>query len=647
MRTVAARILTAGACLAWVARAAPIREAAIGLEPAASAALFTAAVLGAVIHHAVRRRGDRASLLRLLQIEGHLGGFLRRWGWALAILAFLLPLWRHTALKPTTFIAAYESLWGRIPFSDAESHVDGGMRLLAVGHMGPYSAKRPLPACLLSVRLAVTGRSLPAATSLQAALLGLAAWLTATALALRFGIWAGLGFFAVLLGLARDYIPTELTEPTGLLLASLALAVFIAPQARQRALTLAAALFVFAAALGARPGPQLLLPFLLLWAVFIAPRPRARALVACGLAVGLGILLPRALNRAYGTPESSFDTFSAWTLYGLTRNSNYTQAWSDFGIELRSIGNEHDVARFLYRKSLQQMRREPSTFLKALWTNGTRFLIHLPRDLCAVISPRLLVATPSFRFRRMPRETTWDNVTGGVLLGLALAGLVWHLVRTRDPGDRPFWLASFAGLALSAPFVYANAGFRTLTVGYPFLAAAVGVGLATTREPRSPSRRMELEARLVTAALLLGLGLVGTAVVGPPAAHWLCPRPDVVPTLSPTGSAGVVSLADSPTIRVIPSQRSLKSPEHPGAVIDRGTFLRWIAAAEVSPKAGFDQLRPPFVIFSGFDYLALRQRLFVAPPEILDAPAGWLRLDLQPVEGSVYLTGVTHWQSLR
>jgi hypothetical protein len=159
---------------------------------------------------------------------------------------------------------------------------------------------------------------------------------------------------------------------------------------------------------------------------------------------------------------------------------------------------------------------------------------------------------------------------------------------------------------------------------------------------------MEREARLVTAALLLGLCLVVAAVVGPAVAHRLCPRPDVAPPdLSSTGPAAVVSLADSPTIHVIPPQHSVTGPERPGAVIDRPTFLRWIEAAEVSPKAGFGQWRPPFVIFSGFDYVALRQRLFVAPPEILDAPAAWLRLDLQPVEGSVYLTEVTHWQPLR
>ncbi|HET8647871.1 MAG TPA: hypothetical protein VFO85_20405, partial [Vicinamibacteria bacterium] len=318
----------------------PLREAVVAVERLAAPALFAAALALALM------AALRPSRLRLLA-ELRTSRWLGRWGWVLAILLYLAPVWAHWSLRPPGAAAALGALLGHIPWSDVHQHYEGALRLLADGAFGPYSERRPLNAALLSVRLALTGGDLHAAIVLQAVLCALCAWLLARVVAMRRGLAASLAAFAVVLGLSRDFLPMAATEPLGIALACLALALLLAPMARRHLLWAGLGLLALDTALRARPGAQLMVPALMAWTVWTF-RARWRAALSVAAAVAIaGSLTTSAVNRFYGSGEATFTTYPAFTVYGLSRQSNWLQARADFGDALDRMGTEKEVARFL------------------------------------------------------------------------------------------------------------------------------------------------------------------------------------------------------------------------------------------------------------------------------------------------------------
>jgi len=609
----------------------PLREALVALEPLVAPALFLGALVLAAVdvvrpHHARRRR------------ELRIARWLGRWGWALAILLFLAPVWAHWALRPPGATAAFGALFGQIPWSDVNQHYEGALRLLGDGAFGPFSERRPLNAALLSVRLALTGGDLRAAIALQAALCGVCAWLLARAVALRHGLAASLGTFAVVLGLARDFVPTAATEPLGIALACLALGILLTEVARLQLGWAACGLLALDTALRARPGAQLLLPALMLWVLWVFRRRWLHALGAVAAVALVGSLSTTALNRLYGSGEATFTTYPAYTLYGLSRQSNWTQARADFGDALDGLGSEKQVARFLYGKALENVRRAPRPFFRALLRNLTRFTGKLPGNLARVVTWRPLFdadgGPPSGE--DLARDT---RMAAPLLLAGALA---WLAYLWRAPvQDRSFWLAAAAGLLCSVPFVYGDAGFRGLAPVYPFIAAALAVGLG-----RRPRREPGLNAqrRLVSGTAALAAGLLLLAVAGPAVARASARRP--APELLRQAEPGAVVIAPADATAVVVSGVR-RAPFARVPRIERREFLRMLEWAGLEPgqRAHLEGARAPFALVSAYDYRGRRQALLVAPADLLREGGAFLSVQVQPAPGSQFVD-VVAWRRL-
>ena len=191
----------------------PMRNALVGLDPGMPALLLLVAAAWAVVAR-LRPKATRSSELHLLRL-------LRRWGWLFAILLFVSPLLAHWSQQPTSRVAAFSAQLGHIPWFDARDHYEGALRVVTTGEFGAFSERRPANACWLAVLLAVAGWKLQMALLLQAALVGVLVWLACRAIAVRFGLAPSVAFFAVVLGLGRDYLPTPNTETLGIALSSL------------------------------------------------------------------------------------------------------------------------------------------------------------------------------------------------------------------------------------------------------------------------------------------------------------------------------------------------------------------------------------------------------------------------------------------
>jgi hypothetical protein len=645
------RLLAGAAVLLLVGLSPPLQMSLVELDPAFPAVLFALAVVGGGLAWALRARGERRAVRRLRRCEARGLRWLGRWAWVPAIILFVLPILSHWRLRPPSGVTAYAALVGYIPWGDAHGHFEGANQLLADGTFGAFSERRPMGAALLSVRLALVGGRLPIALIEQAVLLGLAALLAARAVGRRSGLFPALGFFAIVLGLSRDYLPTTLTEPLGLTLSCLGLALFVSIEARRSPALLAMGAFALFTALHARPGAQLLAPFAALWGVAVQRAVWRRSAALFALAAAASSLCPAALDALYGAGEASFTTYPAYTLYGLSRASNWRQAYVDFPQEIARMRNEKEVAPFLYARAFANLRERPLDFGRALVGNAARFLHKLPANLSRPVSLRWLLADAEDRVRAPPRERRWDLALGGPLLAGGVLAFASRMRRSRAREERLFWLAVGLGILLSVPFVYGDAGFRGLAAGYPFIALALAVGLGGRRDQWlvTPTGRMRRRQELRVAAAF-ALALVAVAFVGPALAHAYAGRLQPhLPADLPAGRELVVRLETSPTVLVTNFQREGLEGV-PSA--DRGDFLRLLSQAgieyqTVEEHGYLEQLRPPFALLSGYDFVSRRQKVMVAPPALLRERATFVKLWARPAGDSGFLLEVERWEPLR
>lgn len=632
--------LVGASILVLVWAAAPLRAGLVAVEPVVGPGLFTIGLVMGLGAALARRSGSTALRRRLRRIEGRVLRTSGRHGFWLAAGVFLLPLWSQWAAQPPGSVSAHSALFGVVPWGDASGHYEGGIRLLSEGEFLTYSARRPLHACWLAVRLALGGGSVPVALALQAMVLGLAAFLLSRSLALRLGAWPAVAAFGFVYGFARDYTPAVLTEPIGLTFACLAAAILLTNAARRNAVALAVGFLALDAALRARPGAQFVLPILALWAlVFFCGKRRVAFGVLAGIAL-FGSVYTTALNKLYSSGEATFTSHLAHTLYGLAHGSTYERAQEDLGVDANRA--ETEVAGGLWRRAFGQIAAQPSVFLGSLWHNESRFLSKAPVAVMRVVSPRWLYRPADERVKPTSEEIRRDKRWGGLVLLVAAFGALAYL-RRRPAGDGMFWLAVAAGLLASAPFIYSDTGFRALAPGYPFIAAFFALGAAATRRPRSLAASGEaIERRLVGASGALTAALLALTLVGPFIAHAAWPK-NTIPTATSSVDAGVVEMAMSPLVVV----RNPLEIETFGSMrtLDRPDFLRLVRFADLKGELDpLTQRRPPFVVMSAYDYANRRVRTLVAPIEMARSGSRRVSIEARPIPGNEALEEVISWE---
>jgi hypothetical protein len=374
--------------------------------------------------------------------------------------------------------------------------------------------------------------------------------------------------------------------------------------------------------------------------VAVHRRSWARASIAVVLAALVTLLHSRLLNGLYGAGEASATSYPALTLYGLAHHSNYDRAYQDLGAELQRFG-EKAGARYVYWRALEQILHEPGLFLSALRDNELEFLNKLFVNLTRAVSPRWLLTPADARIRPSGAEIAADRWQGGLPVLAAAVGVLVALWRRRRTSEAGFWLAALGGTALSAPFIFADAGFRGLAVAYPFLAAALGLGLTAGRE--SSVRSDAAERREVKSAAAAVLALLVLTLLAPRLLYALQARP------SPrqleglvAGETAVIDLWSAPRVLV-----TNRGETHPGVpTLRRPDFVRLLELAEFNDPVDLPSRRLPFAVLSAFDHVARRQRALIAAPRLLREEARFVRLRIEPVEGSLFFAEVLDFSPL-
>jgi hypothetical protein len=611
----------------------PLIECLVALEPVLPSLLFTLGLAGAAARWYTGLRRRRVTVRTLRRLESRAGRALEVWGWAPAIVLFLLPIFSHWSGRPPSGVTAFSALLGHIPWGDAQGHAEGGYRLLAEGEFGPYSERRPLNAAWLAVRLAACRGHLDCALLIQAAILGFSAYLLGNLVGARFGLWPALSSFGLLLGLARAHLPTADTEPLGETLGCCGLVLLLSLAARRRLAIYALGLFVFDAALQARPGPQLLLPLLVVFGVLRFKRRTLRATAALLAVAVSSSLLTRSLNALYGSGQASFITYPAYTLYGLTHGGNYKTAERDFSAEIGAAPSEHHVARLLYARAWKRFKDEPSILLESLGLNSLKFISKIPTNLGSIVNVRAICVPSEIRARPPEIERLYNRLLGLPPLFIVIVASLARLIRSRDRDGRRFWILMAAGMFGSVPFIYGDAGFRGLAAAYPLLAVGLCLGLSSRlgRELRRAAQESR-EVSATLAAAVLSLSLLFTALVGPMIAHHFWPRPGRrAPLKSGRDRTMIVSRETTTAVLVAHvRRRGLSVP-----TAEFGDFLRNLALADLGEDAAaFRDRHLPFSILSAYDFVSRTQQTVVAPLALLREKSGFIRLDVRPIQAS-------------
>ncbi|MBN2370122.1 MAG: hypothetical protein JXO72_06515 [Vicinamibacteria bacterium] len=622
--------------LLLVVASPPLLESLVALDPVLPSLLFTLGLLGAASRWHARTRRRHMASRALRRLEARAGRALGAWGWAPAILLFLLPIYSHWSGRPPSGVTAFSALLGRVPWGDAQGHAEGGYRLLAEGEFGPYSERRPLNASWLAVRLAACRGRLDHSLLAQAALFGFSAYLLCNLVGTRFGLSPALGSFGLLLGLARAHLPTADTEPLGETLGCFGLVLLLSFAARQRLSIYALGLFVVDAALQARPGPQLLLPLLIVFGVSRFKHQALRAAALLLAAAAASSILTQSLNSFYGSGQASFTTYPAYTFYGLTHGGNYKTAELDLAAEIGAAPSEHHVARLLYSRAWKRFMSEPLILFESLGRNSLRFILKIPTNLGSIVNLRAFVVQSDVRARPPEKERFYNRMLGLPPLLFACLALIARLIRSRDRDGRRFWTAVALGVLCSVPFVYGDAGFRGLAAAYPFLSVGLCLGLSHRlgREPRRTSTKSR-DAASVSVAIVLSLSLLFASLVGPMIAHRFWPRPDRRALAeSHPGTTMIVSRETTTSVLVANFRgRNLNVP-----VMELDDFLRVLALADLGESAAaFRDNRLPFAILSVYDFVSRAQQTVIAPLAVLHEEAGFIRLKVRPIQASAPL----------
>jgi len=392
---------------------------------------------------------------------------------------------------------------GLIPSSDADEWVAGGYRLLENSELSSGDQRRPLNAALHALRIFVTGGNLQDSIMLAALMAAICTLIAAIELGRTFG-WIGASvFFFMSFSVIREYLPLTMTEIHGYVLGALALALLLRAASVRSLGCFFVGLALLALALNARAGPYFVLPAILIWGVVNLESNRivsTKALILGLAGIVLGFLVPKIFLELWGSGENIQNANFAPTLYSMSVGSGrWDQAYLDFPREFfHKMQPEGDIwgkntASFLFQLALHNIWEKPLVFLS--YYAGQLF--YFPWVLVWVL---------------------------GVQPALGVPAAIWVSIRWREPLPQ-FFLMSFVGLFLSAPFIL-EAGHRTFAAVFPFTASVSAVGAGFLIRLTDVLRKSPTRTRITTSAstgklFWLGLTLLIAVGVGPVLAHRL------------------------------------------------------------------------------------------------------------------------------
>lgn len=496
----------------------------------------------------------------------------------------------------------YSAIGGLLPYSDARDYFDGAEHLLHDGTLTAFNERRPLNAAFFSARLWITQDNFYHAMVLQAVVAAIALGLASLTVSKLYGRSVALVFFAINYAFLDGCLHRTLSEPLGISLGLIALALYVSSIAQPNPTRYGFATFILTLALLTRAGAMFAIASSALFAIFFFSdtwKSRGYALLATIAAVAAGWLVNFLLVRLYGTGGLLLSNFS-YTIYGLSQgDKGWTQAIADFP-------QSHSDAGFLYRKTLESIISHPWLLIAGLAKALRYSTTHFPFDLLTLLGNASDGLSPSSRFQ---------TALVGLLLVPALIYGLLALTQRRPASLDPFQIFlvfQLIGFIASLPFFYEDGGIRLTAATFPFSAAIIAVILAASAHSSISARGddFQIETSLATGLVLF---VTVASLITPRVAKTFEPGP-ITPVACAANEIGMrIELGDGTThINVLEDNVESRLPN-----IRHSDF----PASELSDTGQFwATVAFPATILLGYDNDSHTLRTLIGPPGFAGGP---------------------------
>ena len=554
---------------------------------------------------------------------------------ALSIILFLFPVysvWSGRHIPNGTTAGA--SIFGLIPYSDAGGYYQGAFNLIDTGEINEWNSRRPLNVTLLAVRFFVTNYNARITVFLQVLMLGVACFIASNAIAKKAGWCAGMVVFSILLAYSRDYGAIFLSEALGLTLGALAFSCLWHGMIERNPWMFGGGMFLQIAALLARDGAYLVLPILLLFFILATRKMifqnkivRFKIVVIIIVAVLCGFSVNPILLKIYKAKGSSHNNFSV-VLYGMAAGGKgWKQFYKDYPEESKS--SRQTSSSLAYQKSFELIKRNPLNFLKGY----KKYLFYSIKRLHKHISQLILFKFFSAAFSKILSLFVRFVLLIGFLVYIILCWKRLHL----------WFMLSFGfGFFISLPFIYPDGGFRVIAATFPFIAALFGLALFDIKLLNSKEHFETTSISFkASPALIIGIGLVLLAMIGPGISHKLLSKsidiPDFITPVSREENTAVINPQVRGEYIQLHDNKKLKSSFIPD--IRTKDAIKMISVNYPRDlQYELASLKDENVLLYAYDYWSRRNLyLFLKSSDLIDAGTGFYKIWYKSDEKDVFL----------
>lgn len=569
--------------------------------------LFFYALTGAVLSLLLQREQQQEFVTNILNALG------KHWNIVSCLIIFSLIF---ATLGEEYFASSsnYFTLAGSLPYSDSNDHYISYTKYFYDGVMRDWVLRRPMAAFMGAAIHWLAGNDAGTAVQLRCLLLSFAIWASCAVMNKSFGVWSAVACMALEYAyLSYDYVwtwaytylftylHTFMNEPLGFFWGCIAAALWLQALREKYLFWDLAAFSATLVGLLVRMGSMFLVPTLFLYVLWrwrkLHPghgwwKKPLLGLCACTAAI---FLLNMTLASHGAADRQQTGSNYSYCFAGLTLGTDWVSAEKYYIEKLRTLKNEKQKSRFLYKEGIKNILRSPGVFIKRLAQGEVEFITN----------------SNCFLFRN------W------YLVGLVAVLLVFRRKTVFSKSSPGFWVAVWAGILTSIPFIYFDESWRVNIFAYPFIACFFSLALGRRQVTGGPPDVQPLAVAPWLAMALPGaLLLLMTSVALFPQLHtsgaiqrilkYKSSLPQRAPHTYLVDSKGMGFL-------VVPDGEEL-DPTIPS--MTWSTFQeRYHKFASGVDKAWFTDVfpKPPFVAYtqvpvsggsSGYDF-------FIAPPDLL------------------------------
>jgi hypothetical protein len=512
------------------------------------------------------------------------------------------PFWK-------TIEGSYSALGGHIPYSDANSYYNSTFLNTLNNIIDPFNTRRPIHSLYLSFLQRISNFNFPLTILLQSCLLTAACSLFAFGVAKKRGLNAALISVLPIILLAMVFLPTTMSENSGLILGVLAASVIYYAWHEEHIWFYRIGLCMFSVALSARSGCYFVLISLLLLTLFYPFKGCNYKNTLWNMVfIALGLSFVAALSKLFGSPAGGYQANFSYTLYGLvTGGTRWNFVLLDPRVAHLLSDNEVERAHIIYEHCWLRFKENPFLLILGLIKSAGGFVRFLMIGLW--------------------RES-WDTINYIYSLThfIVISTISWRFYRNRHLYMRDFIFIAFVftGIFLSSAFIWADAGYRVFCTVPAFYGLFFALGIFPKSYLAKQSQNINNQLYCL-GSIFLFLCITIVSVISFLKPLQLTPPQEWATSSNEEGVYIVCNLKNQPSFIVVEHPKIISMP----AQMTKETFLHSIEQNKESIKPLLTKIvseMKQFYIVSTYDFIRKKTYMFILENEPLASNAQWFKL---------------------